>query len=153
MKKLLLILTLLFSVTFSVKNSIAHEDIKRVPVDCSSSHKDSVKVDMSTYEPIPIVQRWTWVALPLNYIKKHINIPEDPEGIEDKMSPNFYKYARLPIVVIGKSPYKFKDVTRIFISNKDGVLEVINNYAEPMYEVSSENIDKIITDVECFILM
>jgi len=145
MKKLIPILIVsLFSFTMiSVKNSFAHEDIKRVPIECSTEIMIQAKFDMTLQEIVHVPSRRTHFAIPINFVKKHIQIPEDPN----------FGFFQLSVVAVGKGSYKFKDTVSIPISNKGGKLRVVDPFGVPWKEVPNTDKGKQITDVECFLVM
>ena len=127
----------------SVKNSIAHEDIKRVSIDCSTEIMNQTKMDMTLKKMVSVPSRRTHFSIPINFVKKHIQIPEDPS----------FGFFQLSVVAVGKGSYKFTDTVSIPISNKGGKLRVIDPFGVPWKEVPSTDKGKQITDVECFLVM
>ena len=138
-----MIAVLLGSTMLSARNSIAHEDIKRVSIDCSTEIMDQMKMDMTLNEIVSVPSRRTHFSIPINFVKKHIQIPEDPS----------FGFFQLSVVAVGKGSYKFKDTVSIAISNKGGKIRVIDPFGVPWKEVPSTDKGKQITDVECFLVM
>ena len=140
----LTVAVLLGSAMLSAKNSIAHEGIKKVPIDCSTEIIQTSEFDLVAEGMVSKTSRRTHFLIPINFVKKHIEIPVDIEGT--------FLY-RLSVIAVGKGSYKFKDTVSIPISNKDGLLKVVDPFGLPWKEVPSKDKGKQITDVECFLVM
>ena len=132
-----ILLTLILSIySFSL---LAHEDITRVPIDCSTEVIKGMVLEDGAMVSKP--QRRTNFAIPINFVKEHYEIPEMKFG-----------HYQLSVVAEGIGDYKFKDVVSIPIGNKDGKLNVVDPFGVPWKQVTEEEVGMKIDNVECYLI-
>ena len=133
------ILAILVSFGFS-SLVYAHDDVKEVPIECSTQVIRSPEMVNGQLEYN--YKRRTNFAIPLNFVKSHIDIPELKFG-------SF----QLPVIAVGKGEYKFKDVVSIPIKNEGGKLRVIDPFGVPWKTVPETDKTKDMSNVECFLVL
>ena len=132
-----ILLTLILS--FYSFSLLAHEDITRVPIDCSTEVIKGMVLEDGAMVSKP--QRRTNFAIPINFVKEHYEIPEMKFG-----------HYQLSVVAEGVGDYKFKDVVSIPIGNKDGKLNVVDPFGVPSKQVTEEEEGMKIDNVECYLI-
>jgi len=141
--KFLILLSILSISSATLKNSIAHEGAQRLEIDCSTEIIKQTKMDLDTNKMVSIPSRRTHFSIPVNSIKKHVQIPDDT---------GFANF-QLSVIAEGTGNYKFKDTVSIPLKSTKGVLTVVDPFGVPWREVPASDLGKQITDVKCFLVM
>ena len=132
---------LTFLVSFGFSSLVyAHDDVKKVPIECSTEIISSP--EMVNGQLVYNYKRRTNFAIPLNFVKSHIDIPEIKFG-------SF----QLPVIAVGKGEYKFKDVVSIPLKNEGGKLRVVDPFGVPWKTVPETDKNKDLSNVECFLVL
>ena len=118
----------------------AHDEVKKVSIECSTQIINSP--EMVNGQMVYNYKRRTNFAIPLNFVKSHIDIPEIKFGI-----------FQLPVIAVGKGGYKFKDVVSIPLKNEGGKLRVIDPFGVPWKTVPETDKNKDLSNVECFLVL
>jgi len=133
-----------FSITSFVLafNLAAHEDIQNIEIDCSTEIIDGVILD-ENYNQVTVPQRRTNFAVPLNFIDKHMNLPEGTG----------FQAPKITVIAEGKGNYKFKDVVTITVYNDGTSLKIVDYFGVPWKQVPESDKDINITGVACSLVL
>ena len=120
----------------------SHEDIQRVEIDCSTEVIDGATTD-EDFKTIIVPQRRTNFAIPLNFIDKHMNLPEGTG----------FRSPKISVVAEGTGNYKFKDVVTITVYNDGNALRIAGSFGVPWKQVPESHKGINITDVKCYLIL
>ena len=126
-----------------MENSVSKDGVRRVEIDCSTEIIKQSKPDVIAKKMISVPSRRTHFSIPINSIKKHVQIPKDTG----------YGGVQLPVIAEGVGDYKFKDTVSIPIKSEGGILRVVDPFGVPWREVPADDLGKQINDVKCFMVM
>jgi hypothetical protein len=126
-----------------MKSSVALEGVQRVKIDCSTEIIEQVRMDLTTRKMENIPSRRTHFSIPINSIKKHVQIPDDTGSVSFLLS----------VIAEGRGDYKFKDTVSVPITSKGGILRVDSPFGVPWREVPADDLGKQIKDVKCYLVM
>ena len=127
---------------FAVTGLQSHEDIQKVEIECSTEIIDGVIFD-ENYKQVKVPQRRTNFAVPLNFIDKHMNLPEGTG----------FQAPKITVIAEGKGNYKFKDVVTITVYNDGTSLKIIDYFGVPWKQVPESDKDINITGVVCSLIL